>query len=199
MTPLDAKGEAASIKEELDDAGEKLQDPTLNDAQRNAAAATVRRLKRRIERLETGQTKSGDETITDPNIRRLTSDLRRLQNTVTKFVVEKDPDLAKVQPYMQEVLDENPEIAEIEDSERRIRLAKLLAKDKYQEDHPDETASQERDDEPSRAHRESGGAPVMTRQSRQSQAAFEQKMKAAKTTAERAAITDAYLQQHPPD
>lgn len=198
MSPLDVKGEAASIREDLKEAGEELQDPTLNDDQRNRAAAKVRRLERRIDRIEQSGSRTQDDGITDPTMRALRTDVRRLQDTVTKFVISKDPDLEKVQPYFEEILDENPALAEIEDSEQRLRAIKAIGEKRYREDHPDANDSSEDESRPSRAHRQGGGAPVMMRGRGPSLETLEKKLAEAKTPNERAAIIDAWNVAHPP-
>jgi hypothetical protein len=198
MTPLDEKGAMTDLRNELKEVGEELQDKTLDDAQRNRAAAKLRRLERRIDKLEVSK-QMPDDSKMDPNLKALHNDLRSLQQTVTEYVVGKDPELQKAEPYFEEVLEEYPEIAMITDPQRRIEAVKSIALRKLREDNPGDDSTSDRGEQVSRVYRTGGGAPVQTRSNPgpSAYAKYKTDLAAAKTPLEKKAITDRFLAAHP--
>lgn len=157
-------------------------------------------LARKLERLERKLSERedkvpDDDQDTDPTIRQLRNDLRSLRSTVAEMVENADDEMKTLKPYLSEVLEEHPDLKGWQSSKTKLKVAKMLAQELYEQDHPETKTSSAGN----RAHREGSGTPVTSGPSRVDDDDLKRRLSKAKTREGKQKVMDQWLREHPPE
>lgn len=161
------------------------------------------------ERLEAAEAKKHDEDLgigddSNPVSRKLAMEIRDIKKQMSEIqsqAFRTDED-AELEPYLRQVLDDNPELLKAYPTPgRRLEAARVMARGLQAQD-TNTRSSQSRKDAIPRVHL-SGGGPSASRNSRSKEndwATFQEKMRDPKLTSEqKKELADKWDAEHPED